>query len=110
MWIILLALLAWVFVWAARRIVRRMRHVDALRTELAELTTKLTELGNAWQVERAWRVRLQTYIASSERVVRTPEPVPVSVVPAELDVDDTDPLDAPRVVTRRKKPRRKPQV
>lgn len=118
MWIILLAVLAWVFIWAARRIVRRMRHVDALRAQVGELTTKLTELGEAWQIERAWRVRLQTYIAGSERVVRTPETVPPVVVPAapseplsaEWWVDEVDPLDAPRVVTRRRKPRRKPQV
>jgi len=107
MWIIFLALFAWLFIWAARRIVRRMRHVDALRAQVVELSTKLNELGNAWQIERDWRVRLQTYIASSERVVRAPEPVVPVVVPAELDADDTDPLDAPRVVTRRKKPRRK---
>ena len=107
MWIIVLALCVWVFVWTARRIVRRMRHVDALRAQVAELSTKLAELGNAWQIERDWRVRLQTYIASSERVVRAPESVVPVVVPAELDADDTDPLDAPRVVTRRKKPRRK---
>jgi hypothetical protein len=109
MWIIAVMVLGWVFVWAARRIVARMRDTDALRAQVAELT-------HAWQTEYAWRVRLQTYIAGSERVVRTPAPVAPVAVPAEPSeplsaewwVDsEPDPLDAPQVVIRRRKPKRR---
>lgn len=116
MWIIGALLCAWVFVWVARRIVARMSDTDALRAQVAELLEQL-------RLEREWRQRLQAYFASSQRV-------PAAVVPTErvsvpgivceplsadsgqpIDLDaelGTDPLDAPRVVTRRKKPKRKP--
>lgn len=100
MWIIALAGCVAVFVWASRRIAGMVHRGAALGARVAELEAALT-------LETAHRVRLQEYLASSERVVRAPVVVAPVVVPPVAESApsvDLDSLDAPRVVTRRRKP------
>ncbi|MCW2901574.1 MAG: hypothetical protein JWO67_3839 [Streptosporangiaceae bacterium] len=91
MWVVLLAAAVGVLVWSGRRIARRTRGA-IVETSAA----RIRELETAWQFERAWRIRLQRYIAGSQRVPTGPAPSarPVVAAHAEKDVQPVD-LDVP---------------